>query len=186
MTRVTQQRTRQALLVTGEPLDILELPERIQLFNELGQPLSIPIGLRREVELTTEELSAADDTGKLATREAGGRESGAWAMGIGVMMSAIAVSRPCRVRFYVDEASRDFDADRDRFTDPMDYPEVGLTPDHGCLSEFLFLSFLFMKSIPADYLVSGGGEPQIYYNIENYDLDDGPVIVNLTIKDIEQ
>lgn len=38
MTRVTSQQIRQALLVTGEPVDPTNL-EKLQLYNELGEPI---------------------------------------------------------------------------------------------------------------------------------------------------
>jgi hypothetical protein len=186
MARVTQQRTRQALLVVGEPLDPYLLPEKFQLYNELGEALSIPIGHRREVTKTTEVLEEALDTGKLTNRGPGGSEAGSWNMGIGVILTKISVSKPSRVRFYTSSDKRDADFDRDRYTDPMDYGGMNMVPDHGCLSEFLFLSFTSLENIPADYLVSGGGEPTIYYTIENYDLTEGAITVTLTIKDVEQ
>lgn len=187
MTRVTSQRTRQFLLVTGEPLDPDDLPERIQLYSETGDPLSIPIGHRRQAELITASLTAAVDTGKLETREAGGGESGAWDMGTGVLLTKIVVDKACRVRFYTSPTKQLADVDRDRFTDPMDYPDGKDTrPNHGCLAEFLLLTQLTLEDIPADYLYSGGGEATIYYRIDNYDLTDGAITVELTIKDVEQ
>ena len=186
MPRVTSQKTRQALLVTGPALDPDLIPERLQLYDANGEALSIPIGHRRTTIITTEELSAADDTGKLETREAGGREADAWAMGVGVMLSRIQVDKACRVRFYTSSSKRDADADRDRFTDPMDYPEPAATPNHGCLAEFLLLTIGDLENIPADYLVSAAGDANIYYIIDNYDLTAGAVTVTLTIKDVEQ
>lgn len=186
MPRVTQQRTRQVLLVTGEPLDPYLLPEKLQVYSEEGEPLSIPIGHRREVTMATEPLAAATDTGKLSNRLAGGGESGEWEIGVGVLLTKIEVNRPCRVRFYTSPEKRDADVERDRFTDPMDYGGLNAVPDHGCLSEFLLLTIFSLESIPADYLFSGGGEELIYYNIENYDLTAGAVSVTLAIKDVEQ
>src|SRR3954451_20468663 len=46
MPRVTSQQIRQALLVTGEPVDPATL-EKLQLYNELGEPID-----------TTQDLSA--------------------------------------------------------------------------------------------------------------------------------
>jgi hypothetical protein len=186
MARVTSQQTRRFLLVTGDPLDPDSLPERVQLYDENGEPLSIPLGHRRVVSLTTADLDPAADTGKFETRKAGEGESGTWDMGVGVLLTRIVVDKPCRVRLYTQPAKRDADVDRDRFTDPMDYPEPAATPNHGCLSEFLLLTQLVLENIPADYLVSGGGEASIYYRIDNYDLTAGPVTVSLTIKDVEQ
>jgi len=172
--------------VTGDPLDPDELPDRIQLFSTEGDPLSIPIGHRRDVSVTTDILGPAEDTGKLETREPGEGESGIWNVGAGVLLTKIQVSRAARVRLYTSAGKRDADVDRDRFTDPMDYPEPNLTPDHGCLAEFLFLSFLSMENIPSDYLFSAAADTNIYYRIDNYDLTAGPVTVTMTIKDVEQ
>jgi hypothetical protein len=172
--------------VTGEVVDPYDLPEKVELFSEEGESLNIPIGHRRETVLTTDSLDPAADTGKFDTREAGEGESGVWDMGVGVMLTRIVVDKPCRVRFYTQASKRDADVDRDRFTDPMDYPEPAATPNHGCLSEFLFLTFLVLENIPADYLVSAAGDSNIYYRIDNYDLTAGAVTVTLTIKDVEQ
>lgn len=172
--------------MTGDPLDPDELPDRIQLFSTEGDPLSIPIGHRRVSEFTTDILGPAEDTGKVDTREPGEGESGVAGIGAGVLLTKIQVSRPARVRLYTSPAKRDADVDRDRFTDPMDYPEPNMTPDHGCLAEFLFISFTSMENIPADYLFSGGAETDLYYRVDNFDLTAGPVTVTLTIKDVEQ
>lgn len=172
--------------MTGEPLDPEDLPERIQLFSSEGDPLSIPIGHRRVAEFTTDILGPAEDTGKLETREPGEGESGTAAIGAGVLLTKIQVSRPARVRLYTSMSKRDADVDRDRFTDPMDYPEPNLTPDHGCLAEFLFLSFLSIENIPSDYLFTAAADADISYRVDNYDLTAGPVTVTLTIKDVEQ
>lgn len=185
MPRVTQQKTRQALLVGGDPLDPNILPEKLQLFNADGDAVIIPVGHRREFEETTASLTESVGS-DITTREAGGGESGVWELGIGVMLTHISVSQPCRVRFYTSEAKRDADVDRDRFTDPMDYPSSDSNPDHGCLSEFLLLTILSIDNIPADYLVSADGTADIPYRIDNYDLSAGAVTVTLTIKDVEQ
>lgn len=186
MTRVTSQRTRQFLLVTGEPLDPDNLPEKVQLYSDTGEPLSIPIGHRRTVSKTTAVLAPALDLGKIETRKPGGGESGVWDMGIGVMLTKIVVNQPCRVRLYTSASNRDADVDRDRFTDPKDYGGPDLNPDHGCLSEFLLLTFFSLENIPADYVVSAAGDSNIYYRIDNFDLSAGAVTVTLTIKDVEQ
>jgi len=186
MPRVTQQKTRQALLVTGATLDPAILPEKIELFNEDGEALNIPKGARREVIIETEELTEADDTGKLETRAPGGGESGAAEIGVGTLLTKISVDRACRVRLYTSAAKRDADILRDRSADPMDYPEMGATIDHGCLAEFLLLTTLSLDNIPADYLVGDAGTGDVYYRIDNFDLVAGIVTVTLTVKDVEQ
>ena len=184
--RVTQQKTRQALLTVGVDLDPNELPEKLQLFNDLGEPLSIPIGHRRIVTFTTASLLAAEDTGDPETREPGGGESGSIELAAGVLLTHITVDKPARVRFYASAAYRDADELRLRTQDPKDYPERDAAIDHGCLSEFLLISVLDLENIPADYLASADGLSLIYYRVDNFDLTDGTVTVDLTIKDVEQ
>jgi len=186
MPRVTQQKTRQALLVTGATLDPAILPEKIEIYDDEGNALNIPKGARREVIITTASLDEAEDTGKLDTRAPGEGESGTAEVGVGVMLTKLTVNRASRVRFYTSEAKRDADILRDRFTDPMDYPETNATIDHGCLAEFLLLTTLSLDNIPADYLVGEPGTGDIYYRIDNFDLVAGAVTVTLTVKDVEQ
>lgn len=185
--RVTSQKTRQVLLVTGTHLDASELPEKLEIYNSDGDPLNIPRGARRDVAITTGALTAAVDTGKLATRAPGGGVSGSWDLdGVGLLLTHITVSRPARVRFYISAAKRDADVARDRFTDPMDLGGSGAVPEHGCLSEFLLLSTLSLTNIPADYLQTAPGDTLIYYRIDNFDIAAGAVTVTLTVKDVEQ
>lgn len=184
--RVRSQKTRQALLVTGPALDPAELPEKLQLFNELGEALNIPKGARREVSVATGSLTAAIDTGKLITRAPGGGASGSVDLGIGVMLTRIVVNRACRVRLYTTAAKRDADISRSRFLDPMDRDGLSTVPDHGCLAEFLLLTTLSLDNIPADYLTTHPGETVFYYRIDNFDIAAGVVTVTLTVKDVEQ
>lgn len=187
MPRVTDQRTRQFLLVTGEELDPSELPEKIEIYDVDGTSLSIPRGGRRTVSVTTASLAEAEDTGRLASRLGGGGESGLLNLDAkGAILQYIEVDKPCRVRLYVSAAKRDADVDRDRFTDPTDRDGISTTPDHGCLSEFLLLTVLSLENIPADYLRTAVTDTLLYYRIENYDLSAGAVTVTLTIKDVEQ
>jgi hypothetical protein len=186
MPRVTDQRTRQFLLRTGEEIDPAELPEEIEIYDVDGVPLSISRGGRRSLVQTTASLTAAADTGRLATRQVGGAESGVMDLGCkAAMLSKIVVSKPCRVRLYTTAAKRDADVSRGRYTDPMDRGGLGATPDHGCQVEFLMLTVLTIENIPADYLRSNGIDTLIYYRIGNYDLSAGAVTVTLTIKDME-
>ena len=185
MPRVRNQKTRQMLLVTGATLDPEELPEKLELYNADGEALNIPKGARREVIVTTSSLDAAEDTGKLDTRAPGEGESGVAEVGAGTMLTHISVNRAARVRFYTSAAKRDADELRDRFTDPMDFPETNLSIDHGCLAEFLLLTTLSLDNIPADYL-QGDPSGDVYYRIDNFDLVADVVTVTLTVKDVEQ
>lgn len=187
MPRVTSQKTRQALLATGAVVEAGQLPEKLELYNADGDPLSIPRGARRTVVKTTAELEAATDSGKLSTRAPGGGESGSWDIdSLGTLLTRIEVSAPSRVRFYTSADQRDYDVDRNRYVDPMDLDGLGENPDHGCLSEFLLLETLAMDNIPADYLQVAAGDTQLYYRIDNFDTVAAAVTVTLTVKDVEQ
>lgn len=188
MPRVSSHQTKQVLLETGVAIDNPEdLPERLQIYDSDGNPLNIPRGARREVGVQTASLSAAVDTGKLNNRAPGGGESGTLDMlATGMLLTHISVSRACRFRLYTTAAKRTADISRDRYTDPMDRLGSGTIPDHGCLTEFLFLSMFDLDCIPADYLQSGIGSDNLYYRIDNFDLVAGAVAVTLTVKDVEQ
>lgn len=186
MPRVTQQKTRQALLVVGDPSDSNLLPEKLELFDEFGNALSIPFGHRRDLSFATAVLDAAADTRLVRTRKPGEGESGDIEINAGVMLTHIAVSQSARVRFYTSADKRDADVLRNRYTDPMDYPVKGMNTDHGCLSEFLLITTLEMDNIPADYLHSEDGGKDIYWRVDNFDLEDGAITVDITIKDVEQ
>lgn len=187
MPRVTDQRTRQFLLVTGEELDPAELPEKLEIYDVDGAPLSIPRGGRRTLEITTASLDAAVDTGKLSTRAEGGEESGLLDLDAhAAMLTHIEVDKPSRIRLYTTAAKRDADIGRDRFTDPPNFGGTDANPDHGCMAEFLLLTVLSLESIPADYLRTAGlTDTLIYYQIGNFDLSAGAVTVTFTIKDME-
>ena len=186
MPRITSQKTRQMLLVTGDPLSPDELPEKLELFNDLGQPLALPRHSRHDEVKSTAALTAAVDTGNLVTRSAGGGESGTWDLGHGVLLTHISVNRPCRVRLYPTAIQRNADVVRSRYTDPADRNGPSSTPNHGCLTEFLLLTTLALDNVPVDYLTTAPGEDVFYYRIDNYDIAAGIVTVTLTVKDVEE
>lgn len=62
MPRVTSQKTRQMLLVTGDPLDANELPEKVQLYRCALQNLCLPHARRLRAS------EASDDGGRGITR----------------------------------------------------------------------------------------------------------------------
>lgn len=188
MTRVESQKTRQFLLTTGDPLDPNELPERVQLFNEEGNPLDIPRGSRRTLDpIVTAALAAAVDTGNLNTRLAGGGESGSLTLAPGFFLLKAVVNRRCRIRFYTSAAKRDADVARDRFTDPMNRGGVNAVPDHGCTSELLIMDASYTQEVTPPHLIySGDGGATVYYRIDSYSTTAGTVSVTLTIKDVEQ
>lgn len=101
MARVTSQRTRQMLLVTGDPMDPALVPEKLQLFNELGEPLMLGGGFaRREQEETTGLL----DQGQI--------ESDTVEFYPSVRLYRISTNRPARVRLYPTAETRDADLNR--------------------------------------------------------------------------
>lgn len=119
MTRVTNQKTRQAILVTGEPLDLLgPLPDKLELFSETGNPLMIGVGSNRTVleHITGALAGGANQTDDIT-----------WAPS--VRMFKIATDIPARVRIYATEAQRDADISRSIGTKP--------TGNHGRLFEFV-------------------------------------------------
>lgn len=119
MPRVTNQTTRQYILVEGDPLDLDgPLPDMIQLFNEDGEALMIGGGgTRDEFEYTTGSIAA------------GAYEEDILDLFPSVRLFRIATDIPARVRVYASTAQRDADADR----------PIGTLPsgDHGRLFEFV-------------------------------------------------
>jgi hypothetical protein len=108
MTRVTSQKTRQMLLVTGDPLDPNTLPEKLQLFNELGEPLMLGGGFaRREQEETTGLL----DEDEIETSMVEFYPS--------VRLYRISTNVPARVRLYPTAEMRDADLNRPIGTKPL-------------------------------------------------------------------
>src|SRR5215467_1085546 len=95
MTRITSQKIRQAVLVTGDPLDPNEVPEKLQLFNELGEPLMLGGGFARHDQ--------DDTTGLLAPNVL---EARVVTLYPSVRIYKLATNRPARVRMYPTEAMR--------------------------------------------------------------------------------
>lgn len=101
MARVSSQRVRQMILVTGDPVDPNAMPEKLQLFNELGEPLMLGGGFaRREQEETTGLL------------EPGELEASTVEFYPSVRLYRIATNRPARVRLYPTAEMRDNDVPR--------------------------------------------------------------------------
>lgn len=188
MPRITSQKTRQFLLVTGDPLDPDELPEKMQLFDADGHSIADNFGgtARRDLVIDTGVLAAAVDTGNINDRQGGGGISGQVDIGKGVMLLRAVTNRPCRLRFYTTAAHRDDDITRDRFTDPNNFGNVpNSRPNHGNTSELLLLSSLTQDVTPAHYIWPGDSGNTVYFRIANYDIAAGAVALTLTIKDVE-
>lgn len=98
MARVRSQKTRQAVLVTGDPLEENELPEKIQLYNEAGEPLMLGTEGSRATQIET--------TVVLAPNELVQETLTAFP---GIRLFKISTNRPSRVRIYTDEGFRSAD-----------------------------------------------------------------------------
>lgn len=152
MPRVTQQKTRQVLLVEGEPFDDITVLERLQLFNEEGQPLMIGGSYTRTTfEHITESL-AADAT-----------ESESIDVQPGWRAFKITTDRPARVRVYRTEDQRD-----DDLTRPVGQRPVG---NHGRLLEVVTTdTILEIDLSPAvDFMSDVTGQSTYYTAIQNRD-----------------
>lgn len=160
MARVTSQKTRQAVLVTGDPLEVGILPEKLQLFNELGQPLMIGVDAGRfetensvgpilpgAVELDTVELYPS------------------------VRLYKIATDRPARVRLYPTESFRLSDISRSIGTRPRG--------NNGRLLEVVTTSEMLELTLsPVVDLVSNDPDSSIFYaTITNLDSVEGDVVI---------
>jgi len=101
LARVRSQQTRQMLLVTGDPMDPNLVPEKVQLFNELGEPLMLGGGFARREQ---EEVTGLLDQGEI--------ESTTVEFYPSVRLYRIATNRPARVRLYPTAETRDADLNR--------------------------------------------------------------------------
>ena len=160
MTRVSSQRIRQAVLVTGDPLDPDTLPEKIQLFNELGEPLMLGGGFARH--------DGSDVTGLLDQGESEDRDIAFYPS---VRFYKIATNRPARVRMYPNDAMRQADAPR----------PIGLSPrgNHGRLLEVVTaLGMLELFLSPSvDVTSMDAFDSTFYVSVTNLDTASGPVVV---------
>lgn len=160
MTRVSSQKIRQALLVTGDPLDPDTLPEKIQLFNELGEPLMLGGGFARH--------DGSDTSGLLLP---GASEDRDIAFYPSVRFYKIATNRPARVRMYPNDAMRQVDASR----------SIGLAPkgNHGRLLEVVttqnMLELFLSPSV--DVTSMDAFDSLFYVSVTNLDSVQGPVVV---------
>lgn len=160
MARVTSQRTRQAILVTGDPLDPLIVPEKLQLFNELGEPLMLGGGFARHEQ---QEATAVMDPDEVISAEVEFYPS--------VRLYKIATNRPARVRLYPTPEQRDNDLLRPVGTKP--------TGNHGRLLEVVTTPELFelILSPAVDITSVDAFVPTFYVSVTNEDTDAGAVEV---------
>lgn len=160
MPRVTNQKTRQALLVTGDPLDASELPEKIELFNEDGEPLMIGGSYTRDVKVHT-----------TASLLSGGSESAVLTMFPGWRLFRMVTNRPARVRVYPSAAQRDADLARSVGTKP--------SGNHGRLLEVVTIpGVLDLTMTPAvDFSSVALETGDFYISVSNRDSVTASVVV---------
>lgn len=160
MPTVRSQKVRQAVLVTGDPLDPNSLPEKLMLFSELGEPLMLGGGYARHDEVDTSGLLASDLT-----------ESRTVTLYPSVRIYKIATNRPARVRMYPTEAMRDADLYRSTGRKP--------TGNHGRLLEVVTTpSVLELILSPAvDVTSVNAFDAEFYVSVTNLDSVAGPVVV---------
>lgn len=160
MARIGSQRVRQAVLVTGDPLDPSMLPEKIQLFNELGEPLMLGGGFaRHEVE---------DVTGLLSP---GAIEQRIVEFYPSVRLYKIKTNRPARVRMYPTADMSTNDLSRPLGTKP--------SGNHGRLLEVATDPTLLelVLSPAVDITSIDAFNSDFYVSVTNKDSVAGPVVV---------
>lgn len=160
MTRVSSQKTRQMLLVTGDPLDPGILPEKVQLFNELGEPLMLGGGFARHDQDET--------TGLLNPGQA---EASDLTLYPSVRLYKIGTNVPARVRVYPTETMRDADFSR----------PVGVKPqgNHGRLLEVVTTPAMLelILSPAVDMTSVDAFDSEFFASVTNLDTVAGGVVV---------
>jgi hypothetical protein len=162
MARVQSQKVRQAVLVTGDPVDPNMLPEKLQLFNELGEPLMMGGGFARHEEVDT---TAVMIPGQIQARDLELYPS--------VRIFKIGTNRPARVRMYPTAAMRDADLLRPIGTKPPS------SSNHGRLLEVVTgAGLLELVLSPAVDLTSVDAFDALFYvSVTNLGDTDGAVAV---------
>lgn len=163
MPRVTSQKTRQMLLVSGAPLDANELPEKLQLFNEEGEPLVIGLqGVRAEFDHITSSLAP------------GAIESGAVTAFPGWRVIKLETNRPARIRLYPTIAQRDADLNRSVGVKP--------NPNSGRLLEVVTYAgaLIWAMNPTVDLAAAEKEDPTFFSAVTNLDSVVGPVVTTYT------
>lgn len=163
MPRITSQKTRQMLLVTGDPLSPAELPEKVQLFNEEGEPLMIGLqGVRSSFDHTTFALGT------------GVTQSDGFVAFPGWRVIRLTTNRPARIRLYPTAAKRDADLDRSIGVKPK--------PDAGRILEVVtYAGALDWDMNPTvDVAARDKLDPTFYVSVTNLDSVTGPVVTTYT------
>src|SRR3954464_3537064 len=163
MPRVTSQKTRKMLLVTGDPLNPGVLPEKLELFNEEGEPLMIGLqGVRASFDHITSALVA------------GAIETGAVSAFPGWRVIRLETSRPARVRLYPTIAQRDADLNRG----------IGVKPksNSGRLLEVVTYTgqLIWDMNPTVDLAAADSLDPTFFASVTNLDSVTGSVVTTYT------
>jgi len=151
------------LLVTGDPLNPNELPEKVQLFNEEGEPLMIGLtGDRAELVHTTLSIASGVIEGSGIVVFPGWRAI------------QLKTNRPARVRMYPTAAKRDADLTRGIGIRPK--------PDAGRLFEIVTYpgALDFDLNPTVDVAARDPADPTFYVSVTNLDTIAGPVVTTYT------
>lgn len=163
MPRISSQKTRQMLLVSGDPLSPAELPEKVQLFNEEGEPLMIGLqGVRASFDHTTLAINPG-------TIQADG-----FVAFPGWRVIRLVTNRPARVRLYPTAVQRDADLARGIGIKPK--------PDAGRILEVVtYAGALDWDTNPTvDVAARDKLDPTFYVSVTNLDSVTGPVVTTYT------
>lgn len=160
MARVQSQKVRQAVLVTGDPVDPNILPEKWQLFNELGEPLMLGGGYARHEK---DEPAGVINPGMVV--------SGVVELYPSVRLYKLITNRPARVRLYPTIEQRDADLSR-----PIGQKPVG---NHGRLLEVVTATGLLelILSPAVDITSVDPFDSKFYASVTNLDSVPGAVVV---------
>jgi len=161
MARVRSQMIRQAVLVTGDPVDPNSLPEKLQLFNELGEPLMMGGGFARHEE--------EQHSGTLLDPQEEKRD--VLELYPSVRLYKIRTNRPTRVRMYPTAAMRDADAGRSIGVKPMG--------NHGRLLEVVTTPNLLelILSPAVDITSVDAFDSEFFTTVTNLDSGVGTILV---------
>jgi hypothetical protein len=162
--RITSQKLRHMILTTGDPLDPGELPEKLALFNEEGEPLYIGLqGVRASFDHTTSVLvTGATETGSVNAFP-------------GWRVIRLETNRPARVRLYPTIAQRDADLGRG----------IGIKPkgNSGRLLEvvsYLPDGLIWDMNPTVDLASMDKSDPTFFSSVTNLDSVTGHVVTTYT------
>lgn len=163
MPRITSQKLRKMVLTTEDPLLPGELPERLALYNEEGEPLMIGLqGVRAEFDHPTSVLAP------------GATELGTVSAFPGWRVIRLETNRPARVRLYPTIAQRDADLPR----------SVGIKPkgNSGRLLEMVTYAgqLIWDMNPTVDLAAADKADPTFFVSVTNLDSVTGPVVTTYT------